>query len=75
MHYLCVRIAKEREEKGSEVKLIDRACAYVMSGEYAADATKNKRRSIRRKAKKFCITDGEVSLFRTNGSEVSLDLK
>ena len=48
----CVYVytAKEREEKGSEVILIDRACAYVMSGEYPADANKNGRRSIRRKA-------------------------
>ena len=48
--------------------LIDRACAYVMSGEYPADAYKNEKRS-----KKFCITDGEVFYIRTNGSEVSLD--
>ena len=68
----CVCVYKEREEKGSEVILIDRACAYVMSGEYPADANKNERRSIRRKAKKFCITDGEVFYIRTNGSEVSL---
>ena len=63
---------KEREEKCSEVILIDRACAYVMSGEYPADATKSERRSIRRKEKKFCITDGEVFIFK---QMVSLDLK
>ena len=37
------------------------------------DANKNERRSIRRKAKTLCITDGEVFYIRTNGSEVSLD--
>ena len=45
----------------------------MLSGEYPAD-TKNER-SIRLKAKKFCIRDREFFYLRTNGSEVSSDFK
>ena len=53
------------------VVLDNNACTYIVNGEYPADATRNERRSIRRKAKKFCVREGELFYTRANSSEVS----
>ena len=56
-----------------EEELIEKACTYVTSAEYPVQASKNERRSIRRKAKKFSLKHGDIHYTRTNGSEVSFE--
>lgn len=43
-----------------ERRLIEDACAYVLSKEYPPNSDKNQKRSIRRKAEKLVVKDGEI---------------
>lgn len=56
---------------GTEDELMKKVCTYVVSGSYPDESSKNERRIIRRKAKKFVLKHGEIHYIRTNGTEVN----
>ena len=57
-------------EDQAETVLAGKACNYKVTGEYPLGATDNEKRSIRRKAKKFEIVDGEVFYIKARGKKV-----
>ena len=52
--------ALELEEGDSADRLLDEAVLYIVEKHYPDEATENRKRIIRRKAKKFEIQDGEL---------------
>jgi hypothetical protein len=58
------------DSEDQEIILTRNACNYKTSGEYPPGATDNMKRSIRRKAKKFEVSDGEVFYIQTRGERV-----
>ena len=58
------------EEKDSEILLIERACIYLTKGEYPPSVNKNEKRSIRRKAGKLCVIQGEIFYLHKDGQKV-----
>ena len=63
---------EEIENVDPDQQLLEDACSYLCSGkEYPAHVTtKNQKRSIRRKAEKLVIKDGEV-FYKKQGKDVS----
>ena len=43
-----------------EDELMKKVCTYVVSGNYPDESSKNEKRIIRRKAKKFVLNQGEI---------------
>ena len=58
------------EKKDSEILLIERACIYLTKGEYPPSVNKNEKRSIRRKAGKLCVIQGEIFYLHKDGQKV-----
>lgn len=60
----------EEEGKNPDILLVERACIYLTRGEYPPSASDNVKRSIRRKAKKLRVRNGEIFYVHRNGQEV-----
>ena len=52
--------SEDIEDIQPEQQLLDDAVLYLQENRYRDDCTKNEKRSIRRKAKKFMLQDGDL---------------
>ena len=52
--------SEDIEDIQPEQQLLDDAVLYLQENQYRDDCTKNEKRCIRRKAKKFMLQDGEL---------------
>ena len=52
--------------------LVEQACLYLSNGDYPSGASSDQKRSIRRKAKKLRVRNGDIFFLHRNGSEVFL---
>lgn len=61
----------ETERQENDVVLVEKAYLYLTDGSYPEGATKNDKRSIRRKAGRLNIRDGELYYKKRGGVKVS----
>ena len=52
--------SEDIEDIQPEQQLLDDAVLYLQENQYRDDCTKNEKRCIRRKAKKFMLQDGDL---------------
>ena len=55
-----------------DVQLVTDALRYAQGKGYRSDCSKNSKRSIRRKAKRFVVNNGDVHYKKKNGTMVSI---
>ena len=55
-----------------DVQLVTDALRYAQGNGYRSDCSKNSKRSIRRKAKRFVVNNGDVHYKKKNGTMVSI---
>ena len=60
-----------QNDEENDVVLVEKAYLYLTDGSYPEGATKNDKRSIRRKAGRLNIRDGELYYKKRGGVEVS----
>ena len=65
-------MAMETENIDPELKLIEDACTYITLKEYPPSCTKDEKRSIRRKAEKLVVKDGEIFCKRQDKEVIKL---
>ena len=58
------------KESDSDLKLVEHAFLYLNEKTYPPDCTKNEKRSIRRKAEKLVVVNGELFCKKKDGNEV-----
>jgi hypothetical protein len=59
------------KESDSDLKLVESAYQYITDKTYPPGSTKNEKRSIRRKADKLVVVNGELLYRKKDGSEVT----
>ena len=59
------------EAKEIDNVLVEQACLYLSNGDYPSGASTDQKRSIRRKAKKLRVRNGDIFYLHRNGSEVA----
>ena len=58
------------EDIQPEQQLLDDAVLYLLENRYRDDCTKNEKRCIRRKAKKFTLQDGDLLYTKKDKTKV-----
>ena len=58
------------EDIGEEEKLLDDTVLYLRENRYRDDCTKNEKRCIRRKAKRFLLQDGDLLYTKKDNTKV-----
>ena len=56
------------EAKEIDNVLVEQACVYLSNGDYPSGASTDQKRSIRRKAKKLRVRNGDIFYLHRNGS-------
>ena len=59
----------------NHVQLVTDALHYAQGKGYRSDCCKNSKRSIRRKAKRFIVNNGDVQYKKKNGTMVSFCMR
>ena len=58
------------QQTDSDLKLVEHAFYYITEKKYPPECTKNDKRSIRRKAEKLNVVNGELFYKKKDGNEV-----
>ena len=72
MTKLVPPVTRARSSYNLELKLVADAVLYITKSEYPSDSTRNEKRSIRRKAEKLLVRDGEIFYRKRGGREVAI---
>lgn len=62
----------EDQQTDSDLKLVEHAFYYITEKKYPPECTKNDKRSIRRKAEKLNVVNGELFYKKKDGNEVTV---
>ena len=61
---------EESDKEAAEIKLVENAFVYITEKRYPLECSKNEKLSIRRKAERLQVKDGDLLYKKKDGNEV-----